>query len=1252
MKKFSSQKLADTLIKLMPMMMLALSVMAFLSSRQSAVSSEVSVTDDLEDSVTTFSSAVSNFISQHVFNLFSAFYLLINSIDKSLSLQGALGQTTELPNVTNTTVDFLTLQTQLTGYYGQSIFFNAEGDYIFTSDGSNIRVISIDNPLNPINLWSQIPGALTNGEAKNIFGVTTNNQMILGSAFYCVFKIVDMSNPVAPVILSEQSLSGCVAGYAGSSNAAVLSPDGQSIRVAYLYLPAYILGYNLSNASGAVSFIPLSYGVNSLVYNLDGTIIVAAMTTNIAVFSVNPQNVSDWKLNNTIACNNPQKTAFTGNNLLLASYNDATRGQGFYIYNMSQVNVRTWLSTFNTNSTINKMISTKNGLRVYAACNAGIFVIDVSNPRYPALLFNATTAVGETYSLTFDQAESFLYAATSAAIKVFKIHDTILIPTFVPPTLIPPTSLPLTLIPPTPLPIAPTNVPPTPVPTAEPFDPFKNVTLTSQPEIPSNITLAPGTTNAPLPPLPRLQINAAGNQFLLMASDVASTASMMLKIKVVAYIGKFMRSLLSVITTYEESLGILTIIGSATEVNNTLRILRFSLDNPAFNASVVKVIASLDGGVSYIAQAFGNLTQFGSNDAPVMLDGFYPAITRNLGESFSQNLEVVPPKFRDPNHDLLNYLIYLLDGSVIPSWTDILNNIFFGSYSRPINLTIAVAASDGYKESASRAIFQLVYQYFLPAFSNNAIASILVCKAGKECTFRIIRSRVTGTGALTFNAVSNGFSLPSSIIFDADNLALFVSANQIADYNITFIATDIINGKGNKTVVVRIIDSAPQASNTSFAVFTALAQIASTFTIPLNDLVTDADDPETAINCFFQPAVDWATLIRSAVNASLLALTLNPPARLMGNALNMPVVCTDGILQATNSLPVFIPAYILPMLNASILWPNVTGTVGTQVIYQVPDNAFISSYPLTGSAVELINPDQLVDLFQFDGKTLAVTFQNAGQYAFMFIETDPFGNNANKTIYIDQIETLAQNLWLIIGILSGATGITAVAQYFQLLVGIINAIKLTWFSRPCLEKPFSNNDYTYKINGLDGTKLKVYYYHQLNMCDLNIVKILFVPILILTSAPFLFTTVKHAIEQMLSLSETERPDWLIFDSETNTFTVDPDFIGRSARPVVVRAYKPNDFLGEGFTVDPEALKKLLELPTTDNSLPLLNNDPEIEMIDFSEAGSQAESDDSDALDKSLLRAVKTAQQSSALFQQPKKQPRYDDRFVMRSRNGM
>ena len=150
----------------------------------------------------------------------------------------------------------------------------------------------------------------------------------------------------------------------------------------------------------------------------------------------------------------------------------------------------------------------------------------------------------------------------------------------------------------------------------------------------------------------------------------------------------------SVISRFNEQLGILTLLGTPVNINAVLEVLRFSLDDHQSNYSQAQVLIALsEDGNNWVLGA-GNLTQFGTNSAPV-LNGTYANQTMNLGESFSVNLASSPSRFFDADGDAITYIATLADGTAIPSWIQSIHNILGGTANEPISSTISEGATNG-----------------------------------------------------------------------------------------------------------------------------------------------------------------------------------------------------------------------------------------------------------------------------------------------------------------------------------------------------------------------------------------------------------------------------------------------------------------------------------------------------------------------------------------------------------------------------
>lgn len=1183
-----------TVITILPLVFLSISLWAFLRARESELSLEFSSPEltivDNNNSVSLFLSEILNLFPQYLFLMISGVASTLIKCDQSLSFPVAIGQGTDLLNGTNRSIDFLTSQAQLTAAGVTSMFLNPTENYIFSNiyrsgiEGG-AQVISVDDPENPKNLWGQLPDSLIG--LKNILGLMSN-ELIFIDASVTTLSVADMSNPVAPIILRRQIFWKGL-NYFTDYNRVVLNPNTPSVSILYSRNNyGLILIYNLSNVSNVIASIPLSYNGNSFVYSPDGTVIVATMTTNIAVFNANSQNLSDWKLNNTIACNNPLRVVFTASNLLLVTYDDAVRGQGFYIYNMSQVNVRTWLSTFNTNSSINKMISTQNGLRVYAACNAGIFVIDIRNPKQPALIFNATTAMSQTYDLIFNQQESFLYAATNGAIKVFKIHDTILIPTATPPTLTPPTPLPLTdtpltIMPPpptlAPLPpsLAPavlTLLPPTPSPTTA--IPAPVVTLPAKPSaqpVPSGQTASPNIA---------LHFNTTLNHKIEIVGTIVNRSITMF-LQVASNIAVYMQGTAGLGSEYDPVSGALKMITrDESDANTRLATVRFSPrvnNTAAYNRTVVDMVVSQ--GSDHQAWGSAILSNFGSNRAPEIISNatlFFQAVNRavELDSDFSVDFNQI---VSDLDLDPLTITITSLSDDSLPFGMRLRNNILSCTCSWDGLKLFLALISDLYL--STQFTISIRCDDFPPTVIN-AIENI-VARPGVNSVREITWGNIFKGAVREINAVlENGYPLPFGITLL--NVApgfsrLSVSMAGDGLFNVTVIATARFGKKANTTLLVSIYDYPPQITKNITHLYIANALMQTN--INLAGVITDLDDAASTLTGELRllPNNSLIPSIWGQLDTLSEIFSFTPPITMVNQTKSFSYKKGDPSGKyALFNFSVWVPIPDAPIINARI--QNITGAPGT-VTFVLPSNAFNSSYLaqliLTAEILGQPGITGLPDGYQWanqnniaGGNSLTMTLPE-GITRVRFNVTDPFNNIASQIAQANLSTSLAENIWLIVGLLSGAAGITAFAQYLQLFIGIINAIRLTWYSRPCRSKPFAYQEETYQIHGYNGVELTICYFEEKKLLKLNIFQILFAPVLFVVSAPFLFTTFKHAVEQFLTLSLlNSEPGWLCFDSKNKIFSIVPEFFddNNKQRSIIIRIYKSNGILIDGFRVDP------------------------------------------------------------------------------------
>ena len=1151
-------------------MMLALSVMAFLSSRQSAVSSEVSVTDDLEESITTFSSAISNIIFQNIFSLFSGFYFLINSIDKSLSLQGALGQVTA-PNL-------LTLQTNLSISDLGSIALPSDNEYgFFVSTRYQLYFITIDDPQNPAQL-SRL-ASFTDYDYVGALVLSTDNQkIVIVKPMYSNTRLLDVSDPanvksIFSIVRSETSV-------------ALFYPNNRYFLIAS-QKTILVSNASLLTASIITEFTG-RYAVISMLFKKNGQTLFAGHAAGISI--INTQNVSAFELINTIPFNGAQSMALSSNEqLLYAAYNNGAVAGALSILNVTNTSDVKLLGRVNLACNVKKIQVTSDNHYAYLACSSGVICVDISNASAPKLIF-MPSMVNNTLDLALRERNGFIYAITDTGISVFRVNYAALptlAPTFAPLTLIPPTPIPLTdapltIMPPPPPSLVPavlTLLPPTPSPTTA--VPAPVVTLPAKPSVqpvPSGQTALPNIA---------LHFNTTFNHKIEIVGAIVNR-SITLFLQVASNIAVYMQGTAGLGSEYDPVSGALKMITrDESDANTRLATVRFSPrvnNTAAYNRTVVDMVASQ--GSDHQAWGSAILSNFGSNRAPEIISNatlFFQAVNRavELDSDFSVDFNQI---VSDLDLDPLIITITSLSDDSLPFGMRLRNNILSCTCSWDGLKLFLALISDLYL--STQFTISIRCDDFPPTVIN-AIENI-VARPGVNSVREITWGNIFKGAVREINAVlENGYPLPFGITLL--NVApgfsrLSVSMAGDGLFNVTVIATARFGKKANTTLLVSVYDYPPQITEniTNFYIANALMQT----DINLAGVITDFDDAASTSTGELRllPNNSLIPSIWGQLDTLSEIFSFTPPITMVNQTKGFSYKKGDPSGKyALFNFSVLVPIPDAPIINARI--QNITGAPGT-VTFELPSNAFNSSYlsqlKLTAELLTSDGAIALPDGYQWRNQN-GITNGNAltmplaeGLTRVRFNVTDPFNNIASQIAQANLATSLADNLLNIIIALGAATGITAVAQYFQLFVGIINAIRLTWYSRPCIEIPFSNRDDTYAIRGLEGQNLKVFYYQKSKIIDLNIIKILFVPILVAVSTPFLFTILKHAIEQLLSLSEIERPNWLTFNVKKNIFSIAREQTVDDERVIIVRVYGPNDMLVGAFEVNPIDFTQLFE----------------------------------------------------------------------------
>lgn len=1155
--------------------------------------------------VESVSSALTHFLTDKAAMGFASFLIasqatrsnpsLISTATSAVALssffQGVVGQGTEVPNISNATVSPLTFNGTISMIIGSGpdALWHTNERYVFanirTGTGA-VAVITIDDIDKQYLAWWQAPNDLR-GIGK-ITGLTNNQSLFTISSDLknSFINIKDIRDPFNSKTIGNYSVA-----YANPAES-IISPDNNYIFFGFDFGILVVDAFSGKNISTLIT----SYPVRKLLFNHNGTILCVAMTTNLLI--VNVANSSALQIINTIPYNNPQKISASSSDVLLVSYLarlGELPGVDFFSFDS-----QTRLGRLSINCVIYD-ISTLSEY-AFLACNQNITTVSFVNPRLPSQLDSLvadTSQNGRVSVINLSSGNRFLRAITGSIIRIYSVSLSALqtlSPTFAPLTIMPPpppTPLPLTNAPETPIPLTPapqTAIPATPAP----------ITPLPTTAVPAPIvTLPPKQTPVPLPPgqtaSPNnvaLHFNATVNGKVEITGVVPNRAVTVL-VGVNPAIAVYMQGSAGA-SKYDPISGNVEIVASSqNDANTKLSAMRFSSNpnNPNhnetfYNQTTVELFASQLGIEPIWGAAL--LSNFGSNTAPelnsnVTLLSMLVNQTVQLDSDFSVRFGQI---FTDLNRDPFSVTVIPLDREgremAFPIGTRIRDNIMSGTCSWLGSQIFKAQANDNYLNSPLVYLI-LTCQYNSPAVIGK-IANMLDVKPNIKSEIDISWSDIFSGTIKSVVALVNGDVLPNGLSFKtiAPGFSRFsVTTHFDATYNITVIgygrfsdpANDPLKDSANTTFRVISYDYPPQIQRN---ISNIVAEPLKETIVNLVGTITDPDDPISALTTRI---ITGAGGIIASVGATFdptnWMFAIIPSQSMIGGLFNFTFQVTDPTQKSTQlsfNMQVLKPQAPIP--NAPI--QNITGAPGT-VTFVIPSNAFNSSYLAqliltaelltSNGAAPLPDGSQLASQHGIAyGNSLSMPL-STGITRVRFNVTDPFGNIASQVAQANLSTSLVENIWLIVGILSGATGITAVAQYFQLFVGILNAMKLTWYSRPCAEKPFSNRDDTYQIMGLDGTDLTVYYYKRINFLTLNIIKIPFALILVLASAPFLFTTAKHAIEQLLTLSEIGQPNWILFDLKTNTFTIMRDLIPDDERLIEMRAYKPNDMLAGAFGIN-------------------------------------------------------------------------------------
>src|SRR3990167_785066 len=857
------------------------------------------------------------------------------------------------------------------------------------ADPGFIRLnISQNNELkNPFNL-AATAYHLTNNCGIDLFSIKNNRAVYVNYADNGCSRYLENNAIEEP----RCSISGIR--HSGSSYKKLVTPEDMSLAVFYYqYDTNYgidIRGIDTQNGlKDILGQFTIGVDLTDMFFCAGNTLLCVATAQTILVLDIsNPAAITI--LRNITTLNNIENMAWSSDQQsILVNYNNATldnitNQNGFSILNKT---------TFEEMARIitpykivgDGIITTPDNRYAFIAYDsstlyryeAGFVVMNIANLARPVEVAKVSN-IGTVATFAFNHASSIMYVATDLGLFAYRINmnTTRLTP-------VPLTSQPATFAPETNVPVTPQTAQPsiqTPAPTPDATDPFNVSPEPAAPPIPNNRTLAPGETEAPEP---NIQVVTNSTDYKIQFNTI-NVDSLTVQIRVRPYrlgIGEFMTALLpSLGATFDKNTGTLIITDrTPLEINTALVNLRFSLNDPAYNQSSVVIIASTDGGVTFPFRGEGNLNQFGSNDAPVIVNNTAALINKTFAYGATFGI-FVKNAFNDTDGDPLKYSQQ--DNCAL---NGVMNN---GVWTGPC-ITQGVTncnftATDSYKKSLP-VEFSVNCQYFPPAIIQGLLPDKLIYKAGQrpDAPFSI-DGAFTGTGQLTYSASWDGLSiLPNGFSFNAtDSTGAFIS----------------------KTIEVDVTDKSPVASNITLQSIIAPVEKTKLTMIPVN-IITDPDDPQSSMIYSLNPVYNWMQLVLSQINIHFLSLTITPPQNFLGQILLFSLCGFDGYFSACRNLTLIVPPNAPPYANVNL--PNITKETGDDLVYRILSDAFLSpgNYSLTYNANELDAEGRAIGLsnsFKFDKDTLfgKLTSDDVGIHRIIFIATDSLGSSANQIVYI------------------------------------------------------------------------------------------------------------------------------------------------------------------------------------------------------------------------------------------------------------
>lgn len=236
-----------------------------------------------------------------------------------------------------------------------------EGDVLYVSTDSAVKVVSVANPQIPIVIApAEIYG---NQQQLHVVGTTAYT----ADAVYGMV-IVDASMPAVPLISSSTLIQG-----GGATGIRVCG------NFAYVAGSTQLQVFDVSTpvSPSLAKVIPISAGYEIVVKSGDVMVAGGDNLNPNSTISIFTRQESDWVFTNLIIEESPQAMQFVGNILYLASFGR------IYIYDLVNPSDPQLLSDFDPGGTAGVNAIDVNGNHLYVASNGGVYVHDITNLENP-----------------------------------------------------------------------------------------------------------------------------------------------------------------------------------------------------------------------------------------------------------------------------------------------------------------------------------------------------------------------------------------------------------------------------------------------------------------------------------------------------------------------------------------------------------------------------------------------------------------------------------------------------------------------------------------------------------------------------------------------------------------------------------------------------------------------------------------------------------------------------------------------------